>query len=75
MAMGEPPCLDNRGLQPPEPMLRILAALETLPPGATLVALNDRQPLLLYPQLEELGCRYQTEPLPEGGYRVVIVKP
>jgi len=72
--MSEQPVIDNRGLQPPEPMLRILAALEELAPGAVLVALNDRQPLLLYPQLEEMGCRHSTEALAGGGFRITITR-
>ncbi len=48
--------LDNRGLQPPEPMMRILSALENLAPGAVLEAWNDREPLLLYPELEARGA-------------------
>lgn len=48
--------LDNRGLQPPEPMVRILATLETLAPGQVLEAWNDREPLHLYPELEARGA-------------------
>ena len=42
--------LDNRGLQPPEPMVRILAALATLDNGSELAVLMDREPFLLYPE-------------------------
>jgi uncharacterized protein (DUF2249 family) len=51
--------LDVRGLEPPEPMLRTLAALEELPPGKTLVQLNVRVPQFLLPQLEARGFTYQ----------------
>jgi uncharacterized protein (DUF2249 family) len=47
--------VDNRGLQPPEPMVRILTALGQLQEGAEVVALMDREPLLLYPELERRG--------------------
>jgi len=47
--------LDVRGLEPPEPMLRTLAALETLPPGHELVQLNVRVPQFLLPILAERG--------------------
>jgi uncharacterized protein (DUF2249 family) len=47
--------LDVRGLQPPEPLVRTLAALETLPDGKTLVQLNERVPQLLLPMLAERG--------------------
>jgi uncharacterized protein (DUF2249 family) len=51
--------LDVRGLEPPEPMVRTLAALEELPAGATLVQLNVRVPQFLLPMLEERGFRYE----------------
>lgn len=51
--------LDVRGLEPPEPMVRTLAALENLPPGGTLVQLNVRVPRFLLPQLEERGFAYE----------------
>jgi TusA-related sulfurtransferase len=47
--------LDVRGSHPPEPMMRTLAALETLPPGHVLVQVNDRVPQLLFPLLAEGG--------------------
>ena len=47
--------LDVRGLGPPEPMMRTLAALETLPRGHTLVQINGRVPQFLLPMLAERG--------------------
>ena len=47
--------LDVRGLQPPEPLVRTLAALETLSDGDQLVQLNERVPQLLLPMLAERG--------------------
>lgn len=51
--------LDVRGLEPPEPMVRTLAALEELPHGGTLVQLNVRVPQFLLPQLDERGFTYE----------------
>lgn len=51
--------LDVRGLEPPEPMVRTLAALEALPEHATLLHINVRVPQLLLPLLEERGCSYE----------------
>lgn len=51
--------LDVRALEPPEPMVRTLAALETLPPGGTLLHINVRVPQFLLPQLEERGFTYE----------------
>jgi len=47
--------LDVRGFGPPEPMMRTLAALETLRPGQTLVQINSRVPQFLLPMLVERG--------------------
>ena len=51
--------LDVRGLEPPEPMMRTLAALESLAPGATLLQINVRVPQFLLPLLEERGFVYE----------------
>lgn len=66
--------LDNRGLDPPEPMVRVLDTLEGLRPGDRLVVRNDRRPIFLYPELAERGFRHHTEDLPDGTVRVVIWK-
>lgn len=47
--------LDVRGLEPPEPMVRTLEALERLPRGKTLVQINVRVPQFLLPKLAERG--------------------
>ncbi len=46
---------DNRDLDPPEPMVKILAALETMAPGQVLSALLCREPLFLLPELAKRG--------------------
>lgn len=68
-----PPCrsLDNRGLGPPEPLVRILSALEELAPGEVLEAWNDREPLLLYPELEARGATIEVEPGPAGVHLLI----
>ena len=47
--------LDVRGLEPPEPLVRTLAALESLPEGHQLVQINVRVPRFLLPMLSERG--------------------
>jgi uncharacterized protein (DUF2249 family) len=64
--------LDVRGMEPPEPMVRTLAALEALPPGGTLVQLNARVPEFLLPKLDELGFRYEVREQDEDLVRVFI---
>ena len=64
--------LDVRGMEPPEPMVRTLAALEGLPPGKTLMQINERVPQFLLPKLEELGFTYQLREQNEALIRVFI---
>lgn len=47
--------LDVRGLDPPEPLIRTLTALETLPEGHQLLQINARVPQFLFPMLVERG--------------------
>lgn len=62
--------LDNRGLEPPEPMVRILEAITGLSPDDRLVVLMDREPLLLYPELERRGFAWTFE---DGDTQVLTV--
>jgi uncharacterized protein (DUF2249 family) len=64
--------LDVRGLEPPEPMVRTLSALESLPPDHTLVQLNVKEPRFLLPQLEERGFAYEIREQEPGLVRVLI---
>lgn len=68
--------LDNRELEPPEPMVRILGAAEKLAPGATLTALLRREPVFLFPQLEKRGYRWLGGFLPDGAtYELTVRAP
>jgi uncharacterized protein (DUF2249 family) len=50
--------LDVRDMDPPEPMVLTLAALDQLAPDATLVQINTRVPQHLLPQLAARGFTY-----------------
>ena len=68
--------LDNRDLDPPEPMVRILGAAETLQPGETLSALLRREPVFLFPHLEKRGYRWLGGFTPDGSaYELTIRAP
>jgi uncharacterized protein (DUF2249 family) len=60
--------VDARGLEPPQPLVKILEALATLPEGALLRAHTDRRPMHLYAQLEERGFAGKTEEQPDGSF-------
>lgn len=66
--------LDVRGLEPPEPMVRTLEALEALPPGATLVQVNERVPRFLLPEVERRGFTYEVREQPDGVVRVFFCR-
>jgi uncharacterized protein (DUF2249 family) len=66
--------LDNRGLEPPQPMMRTLAALEELTEGETLSIINDRRPMFLYEQLEEKGYKQVTTEQDDGSFLIEITK-
>ncbi len=66
--------LDVRGLEPPQPLIRVLEAIEKLPAGARLEVHHDRRPLLLYPQLDDRGFRHETDEPEPGLVRIRIWK-
>ncbi|WP_028782032.1 DUF2249 domain-containing protein [Thalassobacillus devorans] len=66
--------LDNRGLEPPQPMMRTLTALEEMTDKEALVIINDRRPMFLFAELDELGHHYETEEQEDGSFRITITK-
>ena len=71
-AVARPLVIDVRGLEPPEPMVRILEAVERLKAGHTIEVLHERRPLFLYPQLDERGFLHETDESQPGVVRIVI---
>ncbi|MGG6314228.1 DUF2249 domain-containing protein [Paenibacillus macerans] len=67
--------LDNRGLEPPQPMVRTLATLEKCKSGDEVHIHNDRVPVFLIEELNGLGCTYTVEEQPDGTAKVKIRKP
>ena len=65
--------MDNRDLDPPEPMTRILAALETMASGEVLSALLCREPVFLFPELEKRGHAWRGSFEDDGTtYRILV---
>ena len=62
---GETP-IDVRGLEPPQPLVEIISLLESSDVGDTVIVLHDRDPLLLYPELEDRHWEWSSLPAPEG---------
>ncbi len=53
--------LDVRGLEPPQPLLKIFSALEGLGSDAALHIIHERKPIHLYPRLKDAGYKFLTE--------------
>ena len=67
--------LDNRDLDPPEPMVRALAALEELLPGEVLSVLLRREPVFLFPELSKRGHDWLGKFQADGKtYRLLVRK-
>ncbi len=64
--------LDNRGMLPPEPLVITMDAVEGMAAGDVLECFYDREPLLLYPELQSCGHFAHCEKIGLSDYRVLI---
>jgi uncharacterized protein (DUF2249 family) len=67
------PALDLRGLEPPQPVVRILDALERAP-GNPLRVLLPHEPQPLYGLLREQGFEWSGAQRADGGFELTIRK-
>ncbi len=67
------PFLDVRDLEPPQPMVKVIKALEDLKEGEVLEVLGSRPFTHLLPRLRELGFEYELKEK-EGEYLLRIWK-
>jgi uncharacterized protein (DUF2249 family) len=66
--------VDGRGLEPPEPMERVMHALALLRPGQSIRLLLHREPFPLYAVLADRGYRHDTRVQADGSY-VILIRP
>ncbi len=66
--------LDNRDLEPPEPMVRTLAATGALKEGQVLSALLCREPIFLLPELAKRGHAWRGGFEPDGKTYKILVR-
>lgn len=64
--------VDGRWLLPPEPMEKVLLALDLLRPGQRVRFLLHREPHPLYGILANMGYSHQTHLLADGCYEILI---
>ncbi|WP_333843075.1 DUF2249 domain-containing protein [Pelomicrobium sp.] len=69
---GDPLIVDARGLDPPEPLERVLEALDRLEPGQRVLLLLEREPFPLYRILEHNGYQHATWVNEEGTFHIEI---
>lgn len=55
-------------------MMRTLTKLENIHVGETITIINDRRPMFLYEELNELGYLHNTEVLEDGSFKITITK-
>lgn len=66
--------VDARGLEPPEPMVRILTAVEQLAPGGSLRARTDQRPIHLLNELDARGVHHADEKQPDGSWSITLTR-
>ncbi len=66
--------LDVRELAPPEPMMKILENISRVDDKTIMLVHHHRDPMMLYPKLEERGYSAVANKINENYYKVVITK-
>ena len=64
--------VDGRFLEPPEPFLLTMEALDTIRPGETVLLRLCREPLPLYRALQLNGYAWETSCLDDGTFEILI---
>lgn len=68
---GQTEHIDVRGMVPPQPLVAILRLVRSMP-AAQIVAHLDRDPVMLYPELAELGWEALSMPGDAGEVRLLL---
>ena len=64
--------IDGRSMEPPEPFVQTMEALDAIAPGQRVLLILGREPIPLYRTLELNGYSWQTERTPEGTVEVLM---
>lgn len=64
--------VDARWLEPPEPMERVLTALDSLRPGQGIHFLIHREPIPLYSELKLRGFSHRARIIEDDCYEISI---
>ena len=66
--------LDVHELQPPEPMMKILENLSRVNDKSVMLVYHHREPVLLYPKLEERGYYAYCEKIGDESFKILIAQ-
>ncbi len=66
--------IDVHELQPPEPMMKILENLYRIDDKSVMLIFHHREPVLLYPKLEERGYLAFCEKINDEKYKILIAR-
>ena len=66
--------VDVRGLPPPQPMVTILAMVESIHDATEVVVHHERDPQFLYPELAEIGWGAARIDAPPGEVRLRLCR-
>ena len=64
--------IDARGMEPPEPFVATMDALDAMDRSHKLLLILNREPFPLYRALHKQGYTYQTEITTEGTIEILI---
>ena len=64
--------IDGRGLEPPEPFVKTMEALDAIEPGQTVLLVLGREPFPLYRALELNGFVWRTTHSDDGTVEVLM---
>ena len=67
--------VDVRWSMPPEPMEKVLEALDQRTAGQKVRMLIHREPFPLYPILNQMGLSYKAQLQPDGCFEILIFEP
>ncbi len=64
--------IDGRNMEPPEPFVQTMEALDAIEPGQKVLLVVGREPIPLYRALELNGYSWQTERCADGSVEVLM---
>lgn len=66
--------VDCRDLEPPEPMVKVLEAVNDMAPDEAVLMIHRKMPRLLFSKLEELGFSHDVTEESDGLIKLLIWK-